>query len=117
MNELKDSAFDVISIGKIEDIFDGEGITKAIKTEDNDDGMEKLVKTINKSFTGLAFLNLVDFDAKYGHRRDTEGYAKALETFDQQLPEVINKLSDDDFLILTAYTFIDSTYHVTTHTR
>ncbi|HLS36452.1 MAG TPA: phosphopentomutase [Bacillota bacterium] len=117
MNELKDSAFDVISIGKIEDIFDGEGITKAIKTEDNDDGMEKLVKTINKSFTGLAFLNLVDFDAKYGHRRDTEGYAKALETFDQQLPEVLNKLSDDDLLILTADHGNDPTHHGTDHTR
>lgn len=117
MDELKDSGLDVISLGKISDIFDGEGITKAIRTQNNNDGMEKLVNTLDESFTGLAFLNLVDFDAMYGHRRDPEGYAKALETFDEQLPEVITKLKDDDLLIITADHGNDPTHHGTDHTR
>lgn len=117
MDELKDSGLDVISLGKISDIFDGEGITKAIRTQNNNDGMDKLIKTLEEPFTGLAFLNLVDFDAMYGHRRDPEGYAKALETFDEQLPEVITKLKDDDLLIITADHGNDPTHHGTDHTR
>lgn len=117
MDELKDQGLDVISLGKISDIFDGEGITKSVRTIDNDDGMVKLIETIDESFRGLAFLNLVDFDAVYGHRRDSLGYAKALESFDQQLPTVLEKLNDDDLLILTADHGNDPTHHGTDHTR
>lgn len=117
MDELKDQGLDVISLGKISDIFDGEGITKSVRTIDNDDGMDKLIETLDESFHGLAFLNLVDFDAVYGHRRDPVGYAKALETFDQQLPAVLEKLEDDDLLILTADHGNDPTHHGTDHTR
>src|SRR5699024_6415299 len=88
MNTLEEHIFDVISLGKIVDIFDGEVITKAVRTVSNDDGMNKLIKMINEDFTGLCFLNLVDFDAKYGHRRDPIGYGRALEQFDVQLNEV-----------------------------
>src|SRR5699024_2029898 len=89
LDNLKENDLDVISLGKIADIFDGEGITKAIRTVDNDDGMVKLVASIKEDFHGLCFLNLVDFDAQYGHRRNPEGYAQALETFDQQLKDVL----------------------------
>lgn len=87
MNELKDHGFDVIALGKITDIYDGEGITRTIRTESNMDGMNKFVATFDESFTGLSFINLVDFDSKYGHRRDPEGYARALEAFDRRLPK------------------------------
>src|SRR5690625_2458237 len=117
MNFLKDDDYDVISLGKIEDIFDGEGITKAYRTKDNDDGMIKLKKMLNQSFCGLCFLNLVDFDALYGHRRDPKGYGRALERFDQQLPEVFEKLREDDLLIITADHGNDPTHHGTDHTR
>src|SRR5690554_1678453 len=117
MNELKDADYDVIALGKITDIFDGEGITETVRTVDNDDGMEKLIQSMDQEFTGLNFLNLVDFDAKYGHRRDPKGYAEALEAFDQQLPQVIEKLRRDDLLIITAYHGNDPTHHGTDHTR
>ncbi|MBU8909618.1 phosphopentomutase, partial [Desertibacillus haloalkaliphilus] len=92
MNELADNGIDSIALGKISDIYDGEGVTKAIRTVSNDDGMEKLLETIRKPFTGLCFLNLVDFDAVYGHRRDPIGYGKALEQFDRQLKQVMEEL-------------------------
>lgn len=117
LDNLKENDLDVISLGKIADIFDGEGITKAIRTVDNDDGMVKLVASIKEDFHGLCFLNLVDFDAQYGHRRDPEGYAQALETFDQQLKDVLPLLQDDDLLILTADHGNDPTHHGTDHTR
>jgi phosphopentomutase len=117
MNELKDAGFEVIAIGKISDIYDGEGVTKALRTKSNMDGMDKLVQTLNMDFVGLSFLNLVDFDAMYGHRRDPEGYGKALEEFDQRLPEVFEKLTEDDLLIITADHGNDPTHHGTDHTR
>jgi phosphopentomutase len=117
MNELKDSGVDVLAIGKISDIYDGEGITEAIRTTDNDDGVTKLLKTMKKEFHGLSFVNLVDFDAKFGHRRNPEGYGKALEAFDQRLPEILEKLEDDDLLIITADHGNDPTHHGTDHTR
>ncbi|MBU5595233.1 phosphopentomutase [Amphibacillus sp. MSJ-3] len=117
MNELKDADFDVLALGKISDIYDGEGVTESIRTTDNDDGMEKFIQSIDRDFHGLNFLNLVDFDAKYGHRRNPEGYGKALETFDQRLPEVIDKLRQDDLLIITADHGNDPTHHGTDHTR
>lgn len=117
MNSLKESDYDVISIGKIHDIFDGEGITESIRTTDNKDGMEKLKNVMNKDFTGLAFLNLVDFDAKFGHRRDPEGYARALENFDTELYNIFPMLQANDLFILTADHGNDPTYIGTDHTR
>lgn len=117
MNELKDAGFDVIALGKISDIYDGEGITEGIRTVSNMDGMDKLVETMDKPFKGLSFLNLVDFDAVYGHRRDPKGYGQALEDYDARLPEVFAKMTEDDLLIITADHGNDPTYKGTDHTR
>jgi phosphopentomutase len=117
MNELKDSSFDVIAIGKISDIYNGEGVTKSIRTVSNQDGMDKLIDTLGLDFTGLSFLNLVDFDALYGHRRDPIGYGKALEEFDARLPEVFAKMQDDDLLMITADHGNDPVHSGTDHTR
>ncbi|AOH55592.1 phosphopentomutase [Peribacillus muralis] len=117
MDELKDSGFDVLAIGKISDIFDGEGVTESLRTVSNMDGMDKLIQTIDQDFKGLSFLNLVDFDALYGHRRDPEGYGKALEEFDARMPEVLEKLKEDDLLIITADHGNDPVHEGTDHTR
>ncbi|SER46666.1 phosphopentomutase [Salipaludibacillus aurantiacus] len=117
MNELKDQGFDSIAIGKISDIYDGEGITESLRTSSNMDGMDKMNQTLTKDFTGLSFLNLVDFDAKFGHRRDPHGYANALEEYDARLPEVLNELKEDDLLIITADHGNDPVHHGTDHTR
>lgn len=117
MNALETANNDVIALGKINDIFVGEGVTAAKKTISNDDGVEKLLETMDEDFQGLCFLNLVDFDALYGHRRDPEGYGQALMRFDEQLPEIIGKLQDDDLLIITADHGNDPTHHGTDHTR
>ncbi|OOE10504.1 phosphopentomutase [Fictibacillus arsenicus] len=117
MNELQDGGFDSIALGKISDIFDGEGVTKAIRTKSNMDGMDKLVQSMEEDFTGLNFLNLVDFDALFGHRRDPKGYGEALQEFDLRLPEVLNKLKDDDLLIITADHGNDPVHPGTDHTR
>lgn len=117
LDTLKTAGLDVISLGKIADIFDNEGITDAIRTSSNNDGVDKLLHALDRSFTGLCFLNLVDFDALYGHRRDPAGYGKALETFDQQLPAILEKIEDDDLLIITADHGNDPTHHGTDHTR
>lgn len=117
MNELKDDGLDVIAIGKISDIYDGEGITSSLRTKSNMDGMDKPVDTLKTDFTGLSFLNLVDFDALYGHRRDPEGYGKALEEFDARLPEVFDLLKEDDLLVITADHGNDPVHHGTDHTR
>lgn len=117
MNTLEESDYDVISIGKIADIFDGEGITKSLRTVSNDDGMDKLMATLETDFTGMCFLNLVDFDAKYGHRRDAEGYGLALEQFDRQLKVLLASLAEGDLLLITADHGNDPTHHGTDHTR
>lgn len=117
MNYLEDEEYDVVALGKISDIYDGEGVTEAIRTDDNDDGMDKFIKSMDDDFNGLNFLNLVDFDAKFGHRRDPEGYGKALETFDKRLPDVLEKMNDDDLLIITADHGNDPIHHGTDHTR
>lgn len=117
LNHLKNQHFDVISLGKINDIFDGEGITESYRTISNDDGMAKLKTMLTKDFTGLCFLNLVDFDALYGHRRDPLGYGKALETFDKQLTEILPLLNNDDLLLITADHGNDPTFKGTDHTR
>jgi phosphopentomutase len=117
MNELKDEGFDVIAVGKISDIFDGEGITKSFRTISNMDGMDKFLQSVEMDFTGISFLNLVDFDALYGHRRDPIGYGKALEEYDARLPEVLEKLTEDDLLIITADHGNDPVHPGTDHTR
>ncbi len=117
MNELKDNQFDVIAVGKISDIYDGEGVTKSLRTKSNLDGMDRLNDTFKMDFTGLSFLNLVDFDAKYGHRRDPIGYGKALEEFDERLGEVFDLMNDDDLLMITADHGNDPVHHGTDHTR
>ena len=117
MNELQDAYYDVIALGKISDIYAGEGVTEAIHTLSNMDGMDKLIALLDEEFTGLSFLNLVDFDALFGHRRDPQGYGQALEKYDARLPEVFAKLTNDDLLIITADHGNDPTYRGTDHTR
>ena len=117
LNYLKDGGYDVIALGKITDIYDGEGITHTVKTKDNMDGVDQLIDTLKQSFRGLAFLNMVDFDSKYGHRRDPQGYAQALEEADQRLPELIELLRPNDLLIITADHGNDPTHTGTDHTR
>lgn len=118
LDALKEAGFDVISIGKIRDIFDGEGITEAVKSKSSVEGMEQTIDMAeNKDFTGLCFVNLVDFDALWGHRRNPEGYARELERFDEKLGELLSQLRSDDLLILTADHGNDPTYSGTDHTR
>lgn len=117
MNELQDANYDVIAIGKISDIFNNEGVTESLRTVDNMDGMDKLSQVVNKDFHGISFLNLVDFDALYGHRRDPIGYGKALVAFDARMPEVLNALTNEDLLIITADHGNDPTFPGTDHTR
>ncbi|EHT7967468.1 phosphopentomutase [Staphylococcus pseudintermedius] len=117
MNTLKENDYDVIAIGKINDIYDGEGVTEAVRTKSNMDGMDQLMNIVNKDFKGLSFLNLVDFDALYGHRRDKPGYAQAIKEFDNRLPELMDVLHEDDLLIITADHGNDPTAPGTDHTR
>lgn len=117
MNEMKDAGLDVIALGKISDIYNGEGVTESIRTKDNTDGMNKLVQVVQRDFHGLSFLNLVDFDAAYGHRRDPQGYGEALEEFDRRLPEVLEHLGEEDLLLITADHGNDPTFPGTDHTR
>lgn len=117
LNVLKDNGYDVISVGKIADIFDGEGITEGNRSKSSVHGMEQTIDIMDKDLTGLCFVNLVDFDALWGHRRNPQGYAQELEKFDVKLGEVLNKLNDDDLLIITADHGNDPTYKGTDHTR
>ena len=117
LDELKDSGYDVISIGKINDIFNGCGITEAYKSVSNHNGMEILNKITKKDFTGICFVNLVDFDALYGHRRDPKGYKECLEEFDNDIKSTIELLDENDLLILTADHGNDPTWKGTDHTR
>ena len=118
LNYLKDNGYSVISIGKINDIFDGEGITKIVKSSNNNmDTITKLTDIMSKKFTGLCFVNLNDFDSLYGHNRDIEGYAKSIEEFDVEIPLIINKLENDDLLIITADHGNDPTFPGNSHTR
>ena len=117
LNALKDQGRDVISVGKIQDIFVGEGITKAYKSKSSVHGMEQTLEIAETSFNGLCFVNLVDFDALWGHRRDPLGYAREIEKFDEKLGLLLEKLEQDDLLILTADHGNDPTYTGTDHTR
>ena len=117
LNALKDAGYDVISIGKINDIFVGEGITEAYRSKSSVHGMEQTIETAEKDFNGLCFVNLVDFDALWGHRRNVNGYAGELERFDEKLGILEQKLGEDDLVILTADHGNDPTYTGTDHTR
>ena len=117
LNALKDNGKDVIAIGKITDIFAGSGITETIFTHGNAEGIEKTIEAAKRDFDGLCFTNLVDFDMLYGHRQDKDGYAAALSYFDEKLPEILENLTEDDCLIITADHGCDPADNSTDHTR
>lgn len=117
LNALKDAGLEVISVGKIFDIFDGEGLTESNKSKSSVHGMEQTIEIAKRDFTGLCFTNLVDFDALWGHRRNVEGYAHEIEKFDVKLGELLPLLHDDDLLIITADHGNDPTHTGTDHTR
>ena len=117
LNALKDAGLDVISVGKMKDIFDGEGITQAFKSKSSVHGMEQTIEIAKETFHGLCFVNLVDFDALWGHRRDPQGYAREIEKFDVNLGVLLGLLKEDDLLIITADHGNDPTYTGTDHTR
>lgn len=117
LDHLKEADYDVIAIGKISDIFNEQGITEAVRTKSNMDGVDQLLNVMKKDFTGFSFLNLVDFDAVYGHRRNPEGYAQAIEEFDARIPELIEALGEEDLLVITADHGNDPTFRGTDHTR
>lgn len=117
LNALKDAGYDVVSIGKIYDIFDGEGLTQSNHSNSSVHGMEQTIQYAKTVFNGLCFVNLVDFDALWGHRRNPEGYGRELERFDEKLGELLPLLGEDDLLVLTADHGNDPTYTGTDHTR
>ena len=117
LDELKDAGYDVISVGKISDIFDGEGITDGNHSDSSVHGMEQTIAIAQSDFNGLCFTNLVDFDALWGHRRNPEGYAAEIEKFDVKLGELMDVLKEDDLVIITADHGNDPTYTGTDHTR
>lgn len=117
LNVLKEAGLDVISVGKIFDIFDGEGLTESNKSKSSVHGMEQTIEIAKRDFTGLCFVNLVDFDALWGHRRDVKGYGGELERFDEKLGEFLKALREDDLLIITADHGNDPTHTGTDHTR
>jgi phosphopentomutase len=117
MNKLKDAQLDCIAIGKINDIFTGEGVTEALHTVSNMDGMQQTIQVMGKLFKGLCFTNLVEFDSLYGHRRDPAGYARALVEFDQSLPGLMAQIGENDLLILSADHGNDPIHAGTDHTR
>ncbi len=117
LNSLKDNGYTVVAVGKIEDIFNGIGITDAVHTKDNMDGVDKTLQYMNSVDKGLIFTNLVEFDMKWGHRRDVDGYAMGLEEFDNRLPEIINNMKSNDLLIINADHGCDPAFKGTDHTR
>lgn len=117
LNAMKDAGYDVISVGKIYDIFDGEGLTESNKSKSSVQGMEQTIEIAGRDFQGLCFTNLVDFDALWGHRRNPVGYGEELERFDVKLGELLQVLRQDDLVILTADHGNDPTYTGTDHTR
>lgn len=118
LDQIKEAGKEVIAVGKIKDIFAGKGITEFTYTQGNEEGIEKTLEYLDKDFDGLCFINLVDYDMLYGHRRDIDGYAKALAYFDEKLPEILDKMREDDILMITADHGCDPGYTKTTdHTR
>lgn len=115
--KLKEKGYEVAAVGKIEDIFAGSGITKAVHTKDNEDGMDKTIDFLGKVKEGLIFTNLVEFDSKWGHRRDVDGYKKGLENFDKRLGQLMELINDDDLIIINADHGCDPTFKGTDHTR
>lgn len=115
---IKEAGKDVLAVGKINDIFAGKGITDFVYTSGNAEGIERTIEYLDRDFEGLCFINLVDYDMLYGHRRDVDGYAKALTYFDERLPEIMEKMRDEDVLMITADHGCDPAYTKTTdHTR
>lgn len=117
LNVLKDAGLDVISVGKIFDIFDGEGLTESNKSKSSVHGMEQTIEIAKRDFKGLCYVNLVDFDALWGHRRDAAGYAQEIEKFDKNLGVLLDTMKEDDLLIITADHGNDPTHTGTDHTR
>jgi phosphopentomutase len=117
LNAMKEAGYDCISVGKIYDIFDGEGLTESNKSKSSVHGMEQTIEIAGRDFKGLCFTNLVDFDALWGHRRNPQGYGEEIERFDIGLGKLLECLRDDDLLILTADHGNDPTYKGTDHTR
>ena len=117
LNILADSGYDVIGVGKINDIFAGSGLTEFVRSSGNEEGIEQMIAYGDKEFDGLCFVNLVDFDSKYGHRNDVEGYARALSYFDKNLPRLLSKLGEDDLLLITADHGCDPSTPSTDHSR
>lgn len=117
LDTIKEGGMDVIAVGKIGDIFAGKGITEGVRTTNNAEGIERTIEYTKKPFHGLCFVNLVDFDMKYGHRNDVEGYAKALTYFDNRLPEIMDNLQDEDILLITADHGCDPSTPSTDHSR
>ena len=118
LDVLSSNGKDVIGIGKINDIFAGKGLTEYTYTSGNEDGINKTMEYLDRDFNGLLFVNLVDYDMLYGHRRDIDGYANAVTYFDERLPQIVSKLTDEDILMITADHGCDPGYAATTdHTR
>jgi phosphopentomutase len=117
LDRVKDAGLTVCAVGKIGDIFNGQGITESVHTEDNQDGVDKTVEALRRDFRGLVFTNLVDFDSKYGHRRDAIGYGAALAAFDARLPEILAAMGEDELLILCADHGNDPAHGGWDHTR
>ncbi len=118
LDQLSDAGMEVIGVGKIRDIFAGRGISESVATSGNAEGIEKTLSYLQKDFEGLCFVNLVDYDMLYGHRRDVDGYARALTYFDERLPELLSGLGQEDILMITADHGCDPSYLATTdHTR
>lgn len=117
LDYMVEKGLEVWGVGKIEDVFANRGITKSNHTTDNRSGMDFTIELLEKDFSGLIFTNLVDFDSKYGHRNDTEGFAKALAEFDQMLPQLLDKMNEQDMLIITADHGCDPTTESTDHSR
>ncbi len=117
LDALKAAGYNVISVGKIRDIFDGQGITESNKSKSSVHGMEQTIEIADRDFTGLCFVNLVDFDALWGHRRDPMGYGRELERFDEKLGLLLEKLKEDDLVLITADHGNDPTHTGTDHTK
>ncbi len=117
LDDLSESGRAVIGIGKIGDIYSGQGLTESVRTMSNQDGISKTIETMHKSFSGLCFTNLVDFDSKHGHRNDVDGYADAISQFDRRLPELLEAMQPDDLLMITADHGCDPLSPSTDHSR